>query len=186
MELAALGLSILGSLTALLSWFESRKARKAAESSADSAQRSAQAASESARIEAARRHDELSPRLRTEWVELERQGNAWGSGIRIYNERTIEYTEVEAQLLPPPTGDRSAAEAIQSTATRHVGDESKSIPLGAIAAEGSTSIIVHPVFDEDGFPRGGAFRVQLSLKAGDGSSWRRVVDGEFPPTPRVY
>ena len=186
MEVAALLVSLAGVIIALMSWNESRKASYTAKASAESAQRSADAANETARIEAERRYDELTPRLRTEWSELERQGDAWGSGIRILNERTTSYAEVEAELMPPMTGVAPAAESIQSLATRHGGGTAERVPLGELPAEGSTAVVVHPVRADDGLPRGGPFRIRLRLTAVDGSSWTRIVDDRVPPTPRVY
>lgn len=186
MEVAALVVSLAGVIIALMSWYESRKASRIAKASAESAQRSADAASDSARIEAERRYDELTPRLRTEWSELERQGDVWGSGIRIVNERTVSYAEVEAELMPPITGVAPAAESIQSLATRHGGRTAERIPLGALPAEGSTAVVVYPVRADDGLPRGGPFRIRLQLTTADGSSWTRIVEDRVPPTPRVY
>lgn len=102
MEMAALALSVVGVGIAMLSWSESRKSRRAAEASAAAADESADAAQRSARIEADRRHDELAPLLRVEWTEVSRRVGVWNSGVRIFNERTIHYLEVQGELLPPP------------------------------------------------------------------------------------
>lgn len=186
MEQAALAVSVVGVVIALVSWFDSRKSRRAAEASAEAARESADAAQASARIEADRRHDELAPDLRSEWTDVGNRLGTWGSGVRIYNERTVDYIEAEAELLPAPPGTKAAAQQIESVATNYVGPASSPIPLGELPSAGDTGIVVHPVFDEDGLPRGGPFRLRLKLTAADGASWTCHIDEEIPPSPRVY
>lgn len=186
MEAAALAVSVISVLIALLSWFDSRKSRRAAEASAEAAHESADAAQASARIEVDRRHDELAPVLRTEWNEVGNRVGTWNSGVRIYNERTMDYSEVRAELLPAPPGMKAAARRIESVATNYVGAASSPIPLGELPSAGDTAIVVHPVFAEDDLPMGGPFRIRLRLTAADGVSWTCHIDEEIPPTPRVY
>jgi hypothetical protein len=183
--MAALAVSAVGLGIAVVSWFESRKSRRAAEASAAAADESAEAAQRSARIEADRRHDELAPALRVEWTEVGRRVGVWNSGVRISNERTIDYVEVEGKLLRAPHGAKPAARQIESVATQYVGPES-SFPLGELSAAGDTGIVIHPVFEEDGLPRGGPFRLLLKLTAADGASWTYLIDEEVPPPPRIY
>lgn len=185
-EQAAVVVSVVGAAIALLSWFESWKSRRAAETSAAAARESAEAAKVSAQIEADRRHDELAPVLRTEWTEVGNRVGTWASGVRVYNERAIDYTEVQAELLPAPAGTKRAVEQIESVETHYVGPASSPIPLGELPSAGDTSIVVHPVFDEGGLPRGGPFRLQLQLTAPGGASWTCHVDEEVPPPPRIY
>lgn len=186
MEIAALVASVVGVGIAVLSWFESRKSRRASEASAAAADESADAAQRSARIEADRRHDELAPLLRVEWSEFGRHVGVWNSGVRVYNERTIDYVEVQGELLPAPHGTEPAARQIESVASQNVGPESSPIPLGGLPAAGETGIVVHPVFEEDGLPRGGPFRLLLKLTAADGASWTCPIDEEIPRPPRIY
>lgn len=186
MEVTALAVSVVGLVIALLSWFESRRSRRAAEASSEAAHNSAAAAQASARIEADRRHEELSPILRTEWAEVGRRVGVWNSGVRIYNGRAVDYVDVEVELLPAPQGTEPVARQIESVATQNVGSESSPISLGGLPAAGETGIVVHPVFEEDGLPRGGPFRLLLKLKGTDGATWTHHIDQEIPPPPRVY
>ena len=186
MELAALAVSVIGVGIAALSWFESRKSRRAAEASAAAADESADAARTSARIESARRHEELAPVLRAEWTEVGRHVGVWNSGVRIYNERAFDYVEVQGELLPAPGGAKPAAQQIESIATQHVGSASSPVPLGELPAAGETGIVVHPVFEEDDLPRGGPFRLLLKLTAADGASWTHLIAEEIPRPPRIY
>lgn len=140
----------------------------------------------SARIEADRRHDELAPVLRVEWAEVGGRVGVWNSGVRIYNERTLDYVEVQGELLPAPHGAKPTAQQIESVATKYVAPESSPIPLGALPAAGETSIVVHPVFEEDDLPRGGPFRLLLKLTAADAASWSYLIDEEVPRPPRIY
>lgn len=186
MEIAAIVVSVVGVGIAVLSWVESLKSRRAAEASAAAADESADAAQRSARIEADRRHDELAPVLRVEWTEVGRHVGVWNSGVRVYNERAIDYVEVQGELLPAPHGAKPAAQQIESVATQYVGPESSPIPLGELRAAGETGIVVHPVFEKDGLPGGGPFRLLLKLTAADGASWTYLIDEEVPPPPRIY
>lgn len=177
--------SVVGVGIAVLSWFESRKSRRAAEASAAAADESADAAQRSVRIDADRRHDELAPVLWVEWTEVGRRIGVWNSGVRIRNERTIDYADVHGELIPAPHGAKSAAQQIESLATQYVGAESSPIPLGELPAAGETGIVVHPVLEEDGLPRGGPFRLLLKLTGAGGAVWTYLIDEEVPAPPSI-
>jgi hypothetical protein len=174
MAVAALVLSIVAILVAAVSAFYTRQQAAAAEGTR--------------RIEAGRRHSELTPVLEAAYVDREDTRDQVRPGVLLTNRGPLDLDRVELQVVPSPRADDAAIKGIYDPRTGGTATTHETGPLRR--GESWTALEVIPaVYVVEGgteLDRGGTARFRCTCYVADEDPWTVVVDVDLPDTPRIY
>jgi hypothetical protein len=171
---AALIVSIVALLVAAASGFYARQQARSAEGTR--------------RIEAARRHGELTPVLDASYVEARSTREKARPAVLLTNRGPLDLDRIEVSAIPPPRADDAVIKGIYDPRTGPTATLHETGPLRR--GESWTALEVIPAVDvvEGGheLERGGTVSFRCTCYGGGEEPWTIVVDVDFPATPWVW
>jgi hypothetical protein len=174
MAVAALIVSIVALVVAGASAFYARQQARSAEGTR--------------RIDASRRHGELTPVLIAEYVPPDETRDGERPGVRLTNRGPLDLDRIEVEAVPSPRAKDAVIEGIYdpraggTTPTHETGPLHRGVAWTAL--EVIQAVEVDPLGTE--WERGGTVSLRCVCYAAGHEPWTVVVDVDFPHPARIF